>query len=297
MPDPVPREIALPAGRHLLVRPARPEDVPGFVALYASLDDADRYRRFFSCFHPTGAFVTRWIDDCARKGVGLVAEVEGDVVAEAGFVGLPDGDAEFAMTVAPGWRGWLGPYLLQVLVEEAAARGIPNLEADILLENRQMLALVRRRRPVATARTDFTSVHVRIGTGGEGPTWPPDGHRPRVVVEARSMHSSTTAALGLGGMDAVTCPRAAGGAACPLDAGASCRLVEGAAAVLLAVPAERAAVLAAAHARLHPGVVVLADKGSVCAAAAEGPAPEGLAAALVALAPSFAPWAVPQPSR
>jgi GNAT superfamily N-acetyltransferase len=59
---------------------------------------------------------------------GLVAAVSGPedaLVAEAGYAILPDGDGEFALTVAPGCRGWrLGRYLLDAIVAAAAARGV-----------------------------------------------------------------------------------------------------------------------------------------------------------------------------
>jgi ribosomal protein S18 acetylase RimI-like enzyme len=56
---------------------------------------------------------------------------------------MPDGNGDFALTVASEWRGWLGPYLLGALVAAAAARGVPNLQADVLVCNVRMFALLR----------------------------------------------------------------------------------------------------------------------------------------------------------
>jgi hypothetical protein len=81
-------------------------------------------------------------------GYRLVAIVSGareELVAEAGYALLPDGNGEFALTVARSWRGSLGPYLLDAIVAAAAARGVPSLQADILACNPRMLALVSHR--------------------------------------------------------------------------------------------------------------------------------------------------------
>lgn len=48
------------------------------------------------------------------------------IVGEAEYILLPGGDGELAITVAPDWRGWLGPYLLDTLLEVAASRGVAN---------------------------------------------------------------------------------------------------------------------------------------------------------------------------
>ena len=52
--------------------------------------------------------------------VAIVSGAEDRLVAEAGYALLPDGNGEFALTVAAGWRGWLGPYLLDAIVTAAA---------------------------------------------------------------------------------------------------------------------------------------------------------------------------------
>ena len=120
------------------MRAVRESDADGLEALLEALSDEDRHYRFFNLYHPARKFVEQMTRAEEEGGYRLVAVVSGpeeSLVAEAGYAILPDGDGEFALTVAPGWRGWLGPYLLDALVAAAAARGVPNLQADILLEN------------------------------------------------------------------------------------------------------------------------------------------------------------------
>src|SRR5665213_1035198 len=144
------RCVALPAARVLSIRPMRDSDADGLIALYAGLNIDDRYQRFFSGNPPPESFVRKMTNVTERGGFGLIAVIEGPdgtsrIVGEATYELLPDGDGELGITVAEDARGWLGPYLLDALVEEAAAAGIHNLHADVLIANRRMLAMLGAR--------------------------------------------------------------------------------------------------------------------------------------------------------
>ena len=122
-------------------------DEAGLYQLYDGLNADDRYLRFFCGYRPTDEF----FDKLANPRPGdarVVAElVDGhkQLIAEAGYSLLDNGNGEFAMVVARDWRGWLGPYLLDVVIDIAAANHVPNLEAEVLAANRTMLALLRAR--------------------------------------------------------------------------------------------------------------------------------------------------------
>ena len=140
--------VSLSDGRILTVRTVTEADVEGLDALFESLSEEDRYYRFFSLSYPGRKFLeqmTRAGDEGGYRLVAVVSGPEDKLVAEAGYALLPDGNGEFAVTVAGGWRGWLGPYLLDALAAAAAARGVPNLQADILVTNVRMLALLSNR--------------------------------------------------------------------------------------------------------------------------------------------------------
>ena len=161
--------VSLSGGRALTVRTVTRADIEGLDALFERLSNDDRYRRFFGFSHPGRRFLEQMTQAEEEGGYRLVAVVSGaedELVAEAGYAMLPDGNGEFALTVAAAWRGWLGPYLLDALVAAAAARGVPNLQADILLENAQMLALVASRGYVTLGRE---SCQVRIAIDAAQP--------------------------------------------------------------------------------------------------------------------------------
>ena len=151
----------------LTVRTVTDADVEGLDALFQGLPREDRYHRFFHFCHPARRFLeqlTRAEDEGGYRLVAAVSGAGGELVAEAGYAILPDGDGEFALTVAPGWQGWrLGRRLLGAVVAAAAARGVPNLQADIMLGNSRMLALLRRHGYITLAREELSEMRIAIG--------------------------------------------------------------------------------------------------------------------------------------
>lgn len=265
-----PRVLALTDGRALVIRAVAPADVDGLVALYAGLDLDDTYRRFFSVFRPRRAFFEQMATTAERGGFGLVATVtDGDaagaeVVAEAGYTRLPDGDGELAITVARPWRGWLGPYLLDALLDAAAQREVPNLQAEVLVTNGPMLALVRSRGYATVDHPDGTVVRVAMGTAGRTPTWPGPHDRTRVLVEAPGGRWHAEDAARAAGVQVVVCPGpGADGSRCPALHGHPCPLAAGADAIVVSHPLrdERWAALPAGHDQVHPGVPVCVELG------------------------------------
>jgi hypothetical protein len=143
----------------------RETDADGLDALFEGLSDEDRHHRFFNLCHPDRKCLEQMTRSEDEGGYRLVAVVSGpydELVAEAGYAILPDGDGEFALTVALGWRGWLGTYLLNAIVAAATARGVPNLQADILLDNPRMLALVSHHGHISLSRGALSEVRVAI---------------------------------------------------------------------------------------------------------------------------------------
>ena len=99
--------VVLPSGERLVIRDVTTADGPALGGLFASLSEEDRYRRFFSCFHPDDRFLQRLVTVGERGGAALVAELaaaaddsSARIVAEAEFVLLPNGNCELSMFVA-----------------------------------------------------------------------------------------------------------------------------------------------------------------------------------------------------
>lgn len=257
------RITELSDGRRLTVRESTLDDLAAMDALYGRLSPSDLHRRFFSGGRPPPGFPERWLHETHADGVGLVAVVgdeSGDLlVAEAGYIRSADGTGELALTVDPAWRGWLGHYVLDALVEAAADRGVEALHAEVLLENRQMLSLLDARGFAAVDHPDWNTVRLVIGTGGRVPPWPGDHDRPRILVEVPGARWHAERAVAEAGYQVLSCPgpRRGPGGRCPHLSGERCPLADGADAVVfsLALDADGREILAG-HRRRNPDTPV-----------------------------------------
>jgi hypothetical protein len=264
------RRVTRPGGGELCVRPVVSGDADGLAALYATLSPEDRHLRFFSAFVPDRAFAEHLASVRDRGGFCVVAvEDGGRIVGEANYEALPDGDGELGMVVAPDCRGGLGAVLLDTLIEAAAACGVPNIEADVMVTNRRMLSLLRARGYACLPSEDWVSLRLMVGTAGPTPVWPeggpgiPDPSRPRVLVEAPGGRWSGAPEGQAAGLAFISCSGPRGPRPrCPALAGRPCPLAAGADAIVVANlpddPGHWPALLAA-HAELHPGVPVCVE--------------------------------------
>jgi len=263
-----PTRLELPGGRTLTVRASGPGDADALEALYRSLSADDLYRRFFQAHTPPRKVVERVLSAAERDGVGLVAELEDTdgsrtIVGETSYELLPDGSGDLGITVGPRARGWLGPYLLDVLLTAARERGVTNVQADVLVENRRMMALVRSRGYATLDHYEQPAiVRVVMGTAGRTPPWPGPHHGTRVLAESPGGRWRAEGDARHAGLEVVVCPGPLGpGSYCPALAGAPCPLAAEADVIVDTIdpgtPAGRT--LLEAHERLHGGVPVCID--------------------------------------
>jgi len=270
-----PELVDIGRNRMLEIRATTAADAELICELYRPLSLEDRRRRFFSAFQPDIRWCREWASVGERGGHGVIAIVHhadhDEVVGEAGYAMRADGDGDLAVTVAAAWRGWLGSYLIELLAQHATAHGIGNLQADVLLENRAMLAILRRRGSVDLEHADGL-VRLTIGTAGYVPSWPPHAVGRKLLVATPGGRWSGEHAADRAGCVTAVCSgpgrRQRGG--CPVLAGGHCPLADSAdALVILLDPAdgdtER---LVALHRERRPGLPIfvssrLAESGTV----------------------------------
>ncbi len=142
----------LPDGTELLVRVIRPEDESLIVEFHAGHSDETLRMRYFGIVRTLSR--DRLIRLCHLdydREMALVA-LRRDVQKHPHIAGVsryyldPEtGAAEFALIVGDTWhRKGLGSHLMQRLIAIAKERGIGRLTGEILHENTQMLALVKK---------------------------------------------------------------------------------------------------------------------------------------------------------
>jgi hypothetical protein len=257
------RHVDLEGGARLSIRPTNAGDRELLRSLFHELSTNDRYRRFFSPFNPDDEFLDRLATANEHGACQLIAVTQRDgepdtAVGEAGAWPCANGNAELAITVRSGARGWLGPYLLDALVEVAGAQGIPNLEAEVLLTNRRMLALLRPRGFAASRHDGFQTARFVISTSGSTPDWPAVDDRPRLLVEAPAGRWDGEETATAAGVQLMVCPGplARTRRPCPVLAGEHCPLADGADAIVLHLGEGLDNELSDAHAHLTPAVPV-----------------------------------------
>lgn len=160
--------------------------------------------------------------------------------------------------MAEPWRGWLGPYLLDILVQQAAAAGIQNLQAEVLVENRPMLRLLLHRGAV-TREQSGGETRLSIATSGHVPTWPPNDRRRRLLVEVPGNRWSGARFIDGTELQLAVCSGPShrpGG--CPELCDSTCPLVDGADAIAVLLDADDPVTsdLLMRHRERHPAVPV-----------------------------------------
>lgn len=139
-------DVVLADGGTLHLRPIRPDDAAGLVALHGRMSERTRYLRFFGAY-PT--VPQRDLDRITQADhvnrVALAAQLGGDLVALARYErdteAGPDGHtAEVAFVVQDDQQGrGIGSVLLEHLAAAARERGITEFAADVLAENSGMV--------------------------------------------------------------------------------------------------------------------------------------------------------------
>jgi len=204
VPAPGVRRVApLTHARILTIRDTTSDDIDGLVELYAGLSGDDRRMRFFNCYQPRRSFFEQLLHESGKGGGSLVALVRDatgaeTLVAEATYVLLANGEGEISLVVDRSWRGWLGPYLLDALVDDARAKGVPFLAADILIENARMRRLMYARSAERVPSSDLSVVRLRIATGFNpaAPAAQPSGQLVGTPDDQREEHEKREGARG-----------------------------------------------------------------------------------------------------
>jgi acetyltransferase len=155
-------------GTPVTVRPIRPEDAQIEQAFVRGLSERTRYFRFMQAVHElTPQMLVRFTQIDYDREMAFIAVVENEQdkelqVAVVRYTTNPDQrSCEFALVVADQWQGLgIGTHMMQSLMQVARARGMRLMEGEVLADNANMIALMRR--------LDF---NIRTRPGDEGVVW------------------------------------------------------------------------------------------------------------------------------
>lgn len=296
-PDDGRRRLVAPDGTTLAIRGVTVSDAPALLAFYRGLPPADWVRHLGVVEGKERRFAARVASIAERGGHGLVVElnpapagpvaddtaldrarppaaapgagdaaelasgIAGSLVGESHYDLLPGGHDELVLVVAPQWRDWLGPRLLDAILDDAAARGVVNVEVDVMRGDDWLLALLESRGYAVLPTDAWLSTRALVGTGGCSPVWQ-EGVGPRVLVEAPNGRWHAAEAAREAGLAVMVCTaHSHRRAPCPLLEGTPCPMVTGADVIVVSYPPDRPEwdALIAVHRELHPDVPVCVE--------------------------------------
>ncbi len=135
-------DVVLRDGRTCHLRPMTPDDADRLRAFHARLSPETIYRRFFAPYPElTDRDVARFTQVDHVDRVAIVATVGDELIGVGRYDRLAGADAEVAFTIRDDHQGrGLGSVLLEHLAAAARERGIEQFVAEVLPDNRRMLA-------------------------------------------------------------------------------------------------------------------------------------------------------------
>jgi acetyltransferase len=138
------KEISLPDGTPVTIRPIRPEDEPAMINFHGRLSERTVYRRYFSPIKLETRITHERLAricfvDYDRQMV-LVGEHNREIEGVARLIKIANtNSAEFAIVVADAFQGrGLGWQLTNSLIEFARREHIQRIVAEILPDNKEM---------------------------------------------------------------------------------------------------------------------------------------------------------------
>jgi RimJ/RimL family protein N-acetyltransferase len=153
------RELLLPDGTRVRLRPIRPDDEARLVDLYDGLSRHTAYQRFFTAMKrlpPDWVHILANVD--YRRRLALVVEhpSSGGLIGVARYEPADREDtAEIAFVIQDSWQNrGLGTILLAELLAAAEARGIRRFRAYVLADNTRMIDLLVRFMEVVERKTE-----------------------------------------------------------------------------------------------------------------------------------------------
>ncbi|MGH3477948.1 MAG: GNAT family N-acetyltransferase, partial [Nocardioidaceae bacterium] len=136
-------DVVLRDGATAHIRPIVPADADLLRAFYDRVSDESKYYRFFAPYpRLSDRDVARFTQVDYRDRLALIVLVGGDMIAVGRYERTSHSDAEVAFLVEDAHQGrGLGQLLLEHLAQTAREHGITRFTAEVLPDNRKMIAV------------------------------------------------------------------------------------------------------------------------------------------------------------
>ena len=162
-PDKYTREIKLPDGTPVTMRPIKPEDEPLWLDLLASCSKESIYSRFRYNFHfDSHEVATQFCYIDYAREIGIVAEIEKNGQKKLIGVGrliadLDHESVEYAILITDAWqKKELGTFLTEYCVEIAKHWDVKRVVAETTKDNQAMISVFKKLGFTVNYNTDTT---------------------------------------------------------------------------------------------------------------------------------------------
>lgn len=185
-------DVVLRDGGTAHLRPIRPDDAAALQAFHMSQSESSIYLRFFSYkARLTDAELKRFTEVDYRNRVAFVITIGDEIIGVGRYDRLTDpSEAEVAFNISDRHQGrGIGSILLEHLAAAARECGIRRFTAEVLPENRKMLAVFAEAGYVVDRRFDDGVVSVEFEID---PT-----EKSRAVMESREHRAEALSVQGL----------------------------------------------------------------------------------------------------
>lgn len=158
----------LAAGGRILVRPVRLSDEETLQDLFYRLSDESTYRRFFAFrrTHPRNEMqdLVRLDDEQSLGLVVCAGDSFEDIIGMARYdIDQAENLADIAFVVRDEWqKKGVGTLLMQRMRDIAHARGLAGFKAEVLLDNKPMMAVFQKSGLKLECRLDAGIYHVTL---------------------------------------------------------------------------------------------------------------------------------------
>jgi len=166
-------ELTLRDGATVVIEPIRPDHKDALERAFAQLSDRSRYSRFLAPMErlsPTMLAYLTEVDHRDHEALIAFDPDSGAAVGVARYVRTDGDSAEAAVTVLDDWQGGgLGTGLTSLLAERALEEGIERFTAVLLVENKEMIALLESVGHVAVTGREAGTLSVEVPLESERP--------------------------------------------------------------------------------------------------------------------------------
>jgi acyl-CoA synthetase (NDP forming)/RimJ/RimL family protein N-acetyltransferase len=181
--------VLLKNGQGIILRPARPEDLPDVESFMKRVSHESLYMRFMAAISAVSPDIIKELcaGDFKNRGCLLAKtgdETDSKVIGLGNYVSIGNGrTAEVAFLIEDNYQGkGIGTLMLERLAGLAVANGFVEFEAEVLSDNQQMINVFKSSGFERHQAWSSDTVHIELPVDSAAALWEITGLRERIAA-------------------------------------------------------------------------------------------------------------------